>query len=471
MSDDRPFEIKIISQTEETIPLQSPQLERGSHRAWGTPQQDAVRVILGQAAYRQVNQHASAHPDREVGGILLGRGCRHEGVTYAEIIAALPAPQTVSGPASLTFTEDTWAALSRQQEERFPQLRTVGWYHSHPRMDVFFSGADLFIHENFFRAPWQVALVVEPHRHYGGFFVWRDGAVRPAGGFYERFDQERKSIVTWGNLPAAGLRSRGSPRLRVSPLVLLTVLLTFVLAWLILFSLLTQGNIGQLRGDLARIETTVQAVGQKLEANHTEVARGATGAAEGDRLAIGLATSDALVERTAIAEQTQAALGTIAAESTQTAAAATATMQALQEQQASATATAITYAGLVAQTVRSTGLAARQNGQLLEIGNRVQPGSPVEFSFTLQNTGAITLSLAQAGLRVLGGEGEQWVPAAPGIAFSLASFAGQPFTITHTFTDTGTYTVSAVVRVTDQSLWTEVLSPEGQPEYLYLTIP
>jgi hypothetical protein len=33
-------------------------------------------------------------------------------------------------------------------------------------------GMDLFIHRNFFRQPWQVALVVDPQQKAAGFFVW-----------------------------------------------------------------------------------------------------------------------------------------------------------------------------------------------------------------------------------------------------------------------------------------------------------
>jgi proteasome lid subunit RPN8/RPN11 len=60
----------------------------------------------------------------------------------------------------------------RQREERHPNKEVVGWYHTHPGLDIFLSEWDLMIHRNFFRQEWQVALVVDPHQDAGGFFVW-----------------------------------------------------------------------------------------------------------------------------------------------------------------------------------------------------------------------------------------------------------------------------------------------------------
>lgn len=37
---------------------------------------------------------------------------------------------------------------------------------------------DLFIHENFFSSPWQVAYVFDPQSEEEGFFVWREGKLQ-----------------------------------------------------------------------------------------------------------------------------------------------------------------------------------------------------------------------------------------------------------------------------------------------------
>ena len=49
---------------------------------------------------------------------------------------------------------------------------------------VFLSGMDMFIQNNFFNIPYQVALVVDPRADTLGFFQWKHRRVTPCGFFY-----------------------------------------------------------------------------------------------------------------------------------------------------------------------------------------------------------------------------------------------------------------------------------------------
>jgi proteasome lid subunit RPN8/RPN11 len=93
--------------------------------------------------------------------------------------------------------------LNNELEDRFPGKQMVGWYHTHPRMDVFLSSYDTWLHESFFGKPWQVALVIEPYADRGGFFCWQsEGRLDPRHyvGFYELGDTSYESVVSWDNL-------------------------------------------------------------------------------------------------------------------------------------------------------------------------------------------------------------------------------------------------------------------------------
>ena len=61
-------------------------------------------------------------------------------------------------------------------------LRAAGWYHSHTRSEISFSGPDREIHQRFFPEPWQVALVLRPHTFQptraGFFFREPDGSIQ-----------------------------------------------------------------------------------------------------------------------------------------------------------------------------------------------------------------------------------------------------------------------------------------------------
>ena len=55
--------------------------------------------------------------------------------------------------------------------------KIVGWYHSHPGFGVFLSEHDLFIQQNFFSNPQQVAWVYDPHTDEEGCFGWIGGNI------------------------------------------------------------------------------------------------------------------------------------------------------------------------------------------------------------------------------------------------------------------------------------------------------
>ncbi|MEX1071476.1 MAG: Mov34/MPN/PAD-1 family protein [Anaerolineales bacterium] len=164
-----------------------------------------IQVFLTQQAYLRINAHAASDLDNEVGGWLAGRWCKdtETGKEFVVVEALLPAQQVRSGSTFLTFTHDSQVAMLAALEERYSKKGVVGWYHTHPRMGIFLSGYDTWLHDHFFPHPWQVALVVEPHTGVGGFFVRnKDNKLdaRKYYGFYELQNRRVESVVEWENL-------------------------------------------------------------------------------------------------------------------------------------------------------------------------------------------------------------------------------------------------------------------------------
>ncbi len=132
---------------------------------------------------KPIYDHVYGHDDHEVGGVLVGHLGEAELPTVTASIAALEAR---GERASVTFTHEAWATVHATLERDFPDQQIVGWYHSHPGFGIFLSRHDMFIHENFFSNPRQIAYVVDPHAGTEGVFGWRGGKVvlldeRPAG--------------------------------------------------------------------------------------------------------------------------------------------------------------------------------------------------------------------------------------------------------------------------------------------------
>lgn len=184
---------------------------------WDSPYDDGevqpvVKVFFAQPAYARVHIHAASDLENELGGILVGQWCLDplNGSRFVVIENVLRARYTRHSRVTLTFTQDSLVHFHTIIEQRFAGKQIVGWYHTHPRMGVFLSQYDTWLHEHFFTEPWQVALVVEPFSCLGGFFIrQKDGLLDPSRyfGFYEMNGRLGHSTIRWQNLSCSANES------------------------------------------------------------------------------------------------------------------------------------------------------------------------------------------------------------------------------------------------------------------------
>ena len=118
--------------------------------------------------------HAHSDTKKELGGLLLGTIEESEYSLKVTLLAHIPAEFTDNSSASVTFTHGTWKYFEEIHKKNFPDLKIIGWYHTHPSFGIFLSSKDIFIQENFFNLPWQIALVVDPTNGTKGYFTWQN---------------------------------------------------------------------------------------------------------------------------------------------------------------------------------------------------------------------------------------------------------------------------------------------------------
>lgn len=152
------------------------------------PQADELPIFVDLDALIDMEEHALSDTRVELGGVMLGGQYEDSaGRPFVVVSDALRAQHYESTKGSFKFTHDTWSQITRERDEFPEELQMVGWYHTHPDWGVFLSGMDLFICENFFNKPLDVALVIDPCRQDRGFFQWTSGRAertRRTGGFY-----------------------------------------------------------------------------------------------------------------------------------------------------------------------------------------------------------------------------------------------------------------------------------------------
>jgi proteasome lid subunit RPN8/RPN11 len=176
---------------QEAIPETSLRPDRNAHFAvvsYEDPEEREIPVFLDLDVMIDMEEHAASDTSVELGGVLLG-GQFHdeEGHPFIVITDSLRAKHYESTKGSFKFTKEAWTQITQERNEYPDDLQMVGWYHTHPDWGVFLSGMDMFICDNFFNRPLDMAYVIDPCRGDRAMFQWtndpRDRCKRQRG-FY-----------------------------------------------------------------------------------------------------------------------------------------------------------------------------------------------------------------------------------------------------------------------------------------------
>jgi proteasome lid subunit RPN8/RPN11 len=137
-------------------------------KAKAKPSNAQPALVVDSEVVRQIRQHARSSSKTEVCGVLIGQD-RDQRI---DVAACIEGQNAEEAGAHVTFTQETWEHIYAVKDQKYPEERIVGWYHSHPGFGVFLSDHDTFIHRNFFSSPGQVAWVFDPHSDEEGCFGW-----------------------------------------------------------------------------------------------------------------------------------------------------------------------------------------------------------------------------------------------------------------------------------------------------------
>lgn len=176
------FEIDILnwsgSQNERKVGIPK------SSRPVGTIKAGDVAVHIRRKVFDDLQEYSEADINNERGSIFIGDYTVKGGVLSVIISDYIEAKYAVSKSATLTFTHETWNYVSDIKEKDYADKRIIGWHHTHPGYGVYLSAYDMFIQNNFFNLPFQVAYVIDPVNRDSGFFQWKNGLVERVNGFY-----------------------------------------------------------------------------------------------------------------------------------------------------------------------------------------------------------------------------------------------------------------------------------------------
>jgi proteasome lid subunit RPN8/RPN11 len=133
------------------------------------------QTIMQRHVLERIHEHGRSSTDAEVCGVLVGNVYRDLWGLFLLVEDCIRGDRAEGKATQVTFKADTWTHIHEVMERDHPHQKIVGWYHTHPGFGIFLSGMDLFIQDNFFNLPWQVAFVYDPIGGDEGAFIWRQG--------------------------------------------------------------------------------------------------------------------------------------------------------------------------------------------------------------------------------------------------------------------------------------------------------
>lgn len=159
-----------------------------------------VKILIARPTLEAIQRIARAGVPVEQGGMLVGNVYQESDQSgfLVEITDHILAEEARSSISELRYTFESWQRQTALLRERYPGKRIVGWYHTHlVRMEfytdeirqtihateLFFSRDDMFMHRQFFREKWYVAMVLDPQGN-AVFFHWEGDEVVTSRGFY-----------------------------------------------------------------------------------------------------------------------------------------------------------------------------------------------------------------------------------------------------------------------------------------------
>ena len=216
---DEDFEIELLDEID--IEPELPQLPV-NFLSFGEIENDDVKVYIHQEVYKKLESYSATDTHTELGSILLGNAYEDQGKNFVVISDYIEAKYTDASAATLTFTHETWDYVHKERNRRDGDNQIVGWQHTHPNYGIFLSNYDLFIQENFFDLPFQVAYVIDPVQNKRGFFQWKNGKVEKLRGFYVYNDVDKPVKIELTNRKAKDKEKKKIRRLYTA-LTLLSV--------------------------------------------------------------------------------------------------------------------------------------------------------------------------------------------------------------------------------------------------------
>ena len=218
-------------------------------------------IYISQSTYKLIMRFTENKLTNESGGILIGAIINELGKTNIIIKDFIEAKYCESTPTTLKFTHETWEYFHKEIGKKHNDMQIVGWIHTHPNFGIFLSEYDRFIHENFFKEEFQIALVVDPIQKNEGFYFWNNNSIEKCTGYYV-FEEVGKKLSLVARKPEG---TEGERENKKNVFIFYNLIIgTLSLIIMVLLINIFNNTLIQMRKETDKIESNIQNISQFL---------------------------------------------------------------------------------------------------------------------------------------------------------------------------------------------------------------
>ncbi len=146
-----------------------------------------LNVFICRQVWESIHRHAEIDMSIEMGGALLGLYGEDNGQPFILVTDVLhQPPQYSADPTMVRFTRQFYDDVEYYMDQlkaNNKDILRLGLYHTHPNYGVFMSRTDEQTLKGIFKAPYQIAMVVDPVKREDGVFMMSGQKVTRQQGF------------------------------------------------------------------------------------------------------------------------------------------------------------------------------------------------------------------------------------------------------------------------------------------------
>lgn len=157
----------------------------------GNPEGEPIKILIREDVALSIKKKSKKWLGAKSFGLLIGNKYKDKNNILVYIDYIVPVGGIDHSGSRPVLTDKKWIAISERALKNKPGKEIVGWYGIRTNWGGMLTEEDQWIHQNFFRNPWQVIYLTDRKNNIENLYYWYQKRLRRCNGYY-KFGEEAK---------------------------------------------------------------------------------------------------------------------------------------------------------------------------------------------------------------------------------------------------------------------------------------